>query len=94
MAHTCVTVWANVPIRVSRATSFEMDFSRIVPGGTGVPVLRPSPRVGGCYIHPLSSTVSVNDTAWAWESQCLDRTWMDGCSRNPDEMSDTWARSQ
>ena len=49
------------PKRVSRATSFEMSFSKAVPDSTGVPVLRPSPRVGGCYIHPLSDTISVND---------------------------------
>ena len=68
-----------MPRRVSRATSFEIDFSRTVLGGTGVPVLRPSPRVGGCYIHPLFGTVYVNDMTRAWEGQCLDRTQMDGC---------------
>ena len=44
----------------------------------GVPVFCPSPRVGGCYIHPLSATVFVNDMAWVREGQCLDRTRMDG----------------
>ena len=72
--HTCVTVYVSVPRRMFRATSFKMDFPRIVSSGTGVPVLRPSLRVGGCYIHPLSGTVSVNDTAWAQEGQYLDRT--------------------
>ena len=64
----------SVPRRVSRATSFGMRFSRTVLGGTGVPALRSSPHVVGCYIDPLSSTVSVNDMAWAQECQCLDRT--------------------
>ena len=94
MAHTCVTVWASVPRRVSRATSFEISFSSIVPSGTDVPILRPSPCIGGCYIHLLSDTVSVNDTTWAWEGQCLDRTQMNGCSGSPDEMSDTRAHSR
>ena len=59
-----------------------------------MPVLRPSLRVGGCYIHPLSGTVSVNDSAWAWEGLCLDRTQMDGCLGSPDEMNDTRAHSR
>ena len=91
MAHTCATVWASMSRRVSRATFFEMGFSRTVPDDTGASVLCPSLRVGGCYMHPLSDTVSVNDTTWAWEGQCLDKTRMDGCLGNPDEMSDTWA---
>ena len=94
MAHACVTAWASVPRRVSQATSFELEFSITVLGDTGVPVLRPSPHVGGCYIHPLSGTVSVNDTTWTREGQCLDRTQMDGYSRSPDEISDTRVRSQ
>ena len=57
----CVVVWVSMLRRVSRATSFEMGFLRTIPGGMSVSVLRPSPRVGGCYIHPLSDTVSVND---------------------------------
>ena len=96
MAHTCVTAWARMPRRVSRATSFEMNFSRTVPRDMSVPKLRPSPHVGGCYIHPLSGMVYVNDIAQgrARESQCLDRTWMDRCLGRSDEMSDTWARSR
>ena len=89
MAHMCVTTWESVSRQVSWTTSFEMSFLRIVPSGAGVPVLRPSPRVGGCYIHLLFGTVYVNDMAWAREGQCLDRTRMDECSRSPDEMSDT-----
>ena len=92
--------WALWPKRVtllricvSHATSFEMSFLRIVLSSTSVPVLCPSPRVGGCYIHPLSGTVFVNDTTRALEGQCLDRTWMDGCLRHPDEISDTRDRS-
>ena len=54
-----------------------------------MPILRPSLRVGGRYIHPLSGTVSVNDSAWAWEGECLDRTWMDGCSGSSDEMNNS-----
>ena len=80
MAHACVTVRASVLRRVSRATSFEMSFSKIVLGGTGAPVLRPSPCVGGWIMHLLSGTESVNDMVWAREGQCLDRTRMDGCS--------------
>ena len=71
-----------------------MSFSRIVSSGTSVPVLRPSLRVGGCYIHPLFGTVSINDMAWAQEGKCLNRTQMDECSGNLDEMSDTRARSR
>ena len=71
-----------------------MGFSRTVSGGTGVPVLRLSPHVGGCYIHPLSGTIYVNDMTWAREGQCLDRTRMDGCLKSPDEMSDMRARSR
>ena len=94
MAHTYVTTRVSVSRRVFRATSFEINFLRTVSGGTGVPILRPSLRVGGCYIHSLSGTVSVNDMAWTQEGQCLNITRMDGCSRRLDEMSDTWARSQ
>ena len=94
MAHACVTARASVLKRVSRVTFFEMGFSRTVPGGTSVLVLHLSPRVGGCYIHPLSGTVSVNDTTWAREDQCLDRTRMDGCLGSPDEMSDMRTRSR
>ena len=93
VAHTCVTTRASVSRRVSWANSFEMSFSRTVPGGMGVPVLCLGPCVGGCYIHPLSDTVSVNVMAWTWEGQCLDRTRMDGFSGCPDEMSDTWTHS-
>ena len=50
-------------------------------------------RVEGCYIHSLSGTTSVNDMAWVWEDQCLDRIRMDGCSESPNEISDTRARS-
>ena len=94
MAHTCVTVWASVLRWVSRATSFEMSFSRTVLDNMGVSVLRPSPRVRGCCIHPLYGTVFVNDTAWTREAQSLDRTRMDGCSKSFNEMSDTQARSR
>ena len=59
-----------------------------------MPVLRPSPGVRGCYIHPLSGTVSVNDLAWAQEGLCLDRTQMDGCSESPNEMKDMRAHSR
>ena len=38
-------------------------------------VLRPSLRVGGCCIHPLSGTVSVNDSARANTS--IEPGWMD-----------------
>ena len=83
-----------MPRRVSWETSFEMDFPRIVPGGTGVPILCPSPRVEGCYIHLLSGTISINDMVWAREGQCLDRAWIDRCSGRYDEKRDTWARSR
>ena len=61
---------------------------------TSVPVLRPSLRVGGCYIHPLFGTVFLNDSAWAWEGWCLDRTQMEGCSGSPYELKDTRAHSR
>ena len=38
MTHTCVTVRTSVARRVSWTISFEMDFSRTVSSGTGVPL--------------------------------------------------------
>ena len=61
VAHTCITTRASVSRRVSRATSFEMGFSRIVPGGMGVPVLCLSPCVGGCYIYPLFDRTRMDE---------------------------------
>ena len=43
--------------------SFEIGLSRTVLDDTGMPTLRLSPCVGGCYIHPLSSMESVDDIA-------------------------------
>ena len=59
-----------------------------------MPILCPSPHVGGCYIHPLSDIVSINESALARVGQCLDRTRMDGCSGSPNEMNDTRAHSR
>ena len=58
-----------------------------------MPILRPSPSVGGLIMHLLSSTMSVNEMTYAQEGQRLDGAQMDGCSRCPDVMNDTWAHS-
>ena len=94
MAYACVTMRVSMLRWVSWTTSFEMWFPRTIPGNTGVPILRLCPHVGGWYMHPLSSTLSINDMTWAREDQCLDRTQMDGCLGCPNEMSDKWARSR
>ena len=44
-------------------------------------------------MHLLSSTMSVNEMTYAQEGQRLDGAQMDGCSRCPDVMNDTWAHS-
>lgn len=42
--------------------------------------LHPSPCVGGSYMHPLSSTISVNDLKLTRDDPWFNKTWMDGCS--------------
>ena len=86
MAHVCVTVRASGPRQVSWATSFEMDFSRIVLNGVGI---APQPM---CW--SLDYAPAIQNVCHKWfsmdmgESNALAN--LNGC---PADMIDTWVNS-
>ena len=89
MVHTCVTMWVSVMRWVSWATSFKMSFSRRLWDNLGVLTLRLHPLVKNWNMHPRSILVSINDLAWTREIHCLDKTWIDGCSKCSNDMNAT-----